>query len=160
MLHTRRAMSSPRPSASRSLLKVVLFLALPLALVAGVIVWWNGGVGTFVGREICTIEGPDSSFELDAEQVQHASTIAAVGLRDGLPKRAVTVGLATAMQESKLHKLESGDHDSAGLFQQRPSQGWGSFDQVTDPVHASQAFFAALLSVQRWQHMPITEAAQ
>ena len=153
-------MSSSHPSASRSLFKVLLVLALPLTLVAGVIVWWKGGVGTFVGRELCTVEGPTSSFELDAEQAQHASTIAAVALNDGLPKRAVTVGLATAMQESKLYNLEGGDHDSAGLFQQRPSQGWGSFAQVTDPVHASQAFFSALLSVTRWQRMPVTEAAQ
>jgi hypothetical protein len=153
-------MSSSRPTASRRLFKVILALALPLTLVAGIVVWWKGGIGTFVGREICTVDGPQSSFELDVEQVQHASTIAAVAQSDGLPPRAVTVGLATAMQESKLRNLESGDHDSAGLFQQRPSQGWGSFEQVTDPVHATQAFFSALLSVEQWQHMPVTEAAQ
>jgi hypothetical protein len=140
--------------------KVLLAIALPLALIAGVVVWWNGGIGTFVGRERCVVEGQDGRVELDAEQVQHASTIAAVAMSDGLPVRAVTVGLATAMQESQLRNLDAGDHDSAGLFQQRPSQGWGSFDQVTDPVYASQAFFGALLSVDRWQQLPVTEAAQ
>ena len=76
------------------------------------------------------------------------------------PPRAVTVGLATAMQESELRNLDGGDHDSAGLFQQRPSQGWGSFDQVTDPVYAAEAFFSALVTVERWQQMPVTVAAQ
>ena len=76
--------------------------------------------------------------QLDHEQVANAATIAAVAHRRDLPSRAVTVGLATAMQESELRNLDGGDHDSAGLFQQRPSQGWGSFDQVTDPVYASR----------------------
>jgi hypothetical protein len=153
-------MSSPGSSASRGLLVAVLALAVPLALVAGLVVWWNGGIGTLVGRERCTVESPDGSVELDAEQVQHAATIAAVAHTDGLPVRAVTVGLATAMQESKLYNLPEGDHDSAGLFQQRPSQGWGSFDQVTDPIYASQAFFSALLKVEQWEQLPVTKAAQ
>jgi len=153
-------MSLPRSSAARGVLVAVLALALPVALVAGLVVWWNGGIGTLVGREHCTVESQDGSVELDAEQVAHASTIAAVALTDRLPVRAVTVGLATAMQESKLYNLPEGDHDSAGLFQQRPSQGWGSFEQVTDPVYASQAFFTALLRVDEWQRLPVTEAAQ
>lgn len=153
-------MYSPGSSASRGLLVAVLALALPLALVAGLVVWWNGGFGTLVGRERCTVESPDGTVELDAEQVQHASTIAAVAHTDGLPIRAVTVGLATAMQESKLYNLPEGDHDSAGLFQQRPSQGWGSFEEVTDPVYATQAFFNALLQVEQWQQLPVTKAAQ
>lgn len=151
---------SSTPSSSRGLLLAVLALAVPLALVAGLVVWWNGGIGTLVGREHCTVESPGGTVELDAEQVQHAATIAAVAETDGLPVRAVTVGLATAMQESKLYNLTEGDHDSAGLFQQRPSQGWGSFDQVTDPVYASQAFFSALLQVDQWEQLPVTKAAQ
>ena len=90
----------------------------------------------------------------------NASTIAAVAQSSALPTRAVTVGLATAMQESELRNLDGGDHDSAGLFQQRPSQGWGSFDEVTDPVYASEAFFSALIAVERWQELPVTVAAQ
>jgi len=160
MTQTGVVMSSPRSSRSRGLLRGLLALALPLALLAGAIIWWNGGIGSLVGRELCTIEGPNDTIELDVEQVSHASTIAAVAQRAGLPKRAVTVGLATAMQESELHNLDGGDQDSAGLFQQRPSQGWGTFDQVTDPVYASKAFFDALLSVEQWQQMPVTEAAQ
>lgn len=160
MTHTGTTMAD-RPSRFRGpLFAGVLALALPLALVAGIVVWWNGGIGSIVGREICTIDGPGETVQLDNEQVANASTIAAVAHRRDLPSRAVTVGLATAMQESKLHNLDGGDHDSAGLFQQRPSQGWGSFDQVTDPVYASEAFFSALIAIERWQQLPVTVAAQ
>ena len=71
---------------------------------------------------------------LDADQVANAATIAAVGARRGLPERAVLVALATAYQESKIRNLSGGDRDSVGLFQQRPSQGWGSARQISDPV--------------------------
>lgn len=148
------------PSRSRGILVLIVALALPLALIAGAIIWWNGGIGPLVGREQCTIEGPNTTIELDADQVAYASTIAAVAQRSELPKRAVTVGLATAMQESELRNLDGGDHDSAGLFQQRPSQGWGDFEQVTDPVYASEAFFNALIAIEQWQRLPVTEAAQ
>jgi hypothetical protein len=151
---------SDRRSRSRGLIAGGLALALPLALVAGIVVWWNGGIGPIVGREVCTVENPDGTVTLDHEQVANASTIAAVAQSSALPTRAVTVGLATAMQESKLRNLDGGDHDSAGLFQQRPSQGWGSFDEVTDPVYASEAFFSALIAVERWQELPVTVAAQ
>ena len=159
MPHTGEVMASS-PSRSRSLIAGGLLLLLPLALIAGAVIWWNGGIGPLVGRELCTIEGPTRNVELDSEQVAHASTIAAVARENALPQRAVTVALATAMQESKLRNLDGGDHDSAGLFQQRPSQGWGSFDEVTDPVFASQAFFDALMRIDSWQQLPVTEAAQ
>lgn len=156
-------MSSPRSSPGHhrpSRLAGLLALGLPLALVAGFAIWWQGGIGSLVGREACVVTGPDGDVRLDAEQARNAATIAAVAREQGLPPRAVTVGLATAMQESELYNLSGGDHDSAGLFQQRPSQGWGSLDDVTDPIYASQRFFAALVSVDRWQHVPVTVAAQ
>ncbi len=149
-----------RPSRSRGLLVGLLALALPLTLVAGLVVWWNGGIGSIIGRKVCSVDGPGGTVQLDQEQIANASTIAAVAHQSDLPPRAVTVGLATSMQESELRNLDGGDHDSAGLFQQRPSQGWGSFDEVTDPVYASQAFFSALIAVERWQQLPVTVAAQ
>lgn len=151
---------SERSSRLRGPFLGLLALALPLALVAGFVVWWNGGLGPILGREVCRVEGPGGSVALDHEQVANASTVAAVAHRRDLPPRAVTVGLATAMQESELRNLDGGDRDSAGLFQQRPSQGWGSFDQVTDPVYAAEAFFSALVTVEQWQRMPVTVAAQ
>lgn len=152
---------SDRPSRFRGLFVALLALAVPFALVAGLVVWWNGGIGAIIGREVCAIDdGAGGTVQLDHEQIASASTVAAVAHREDLPARALTVGLATAMQESELRNLDGGDQDSAGLFQQRPSQGWGTFDEVTDPVYASEAFFTALIAVDRWQQLPVTVAAQ
>jgi hypothetical protein len=77
-----------------------------------------------------------------------------------VPSRAATVATTTAIQESKLRNLAYGDLDSLGLFQQRASQGWGTNEQIQDPVYASGSFYNALLKVPGWQTMPIGEAAQ
>jgi hypothetical protein len=97
---------------------------------------------------------------LTLEQAANAATIAAVGKRLGMPDHAVTVALATALQESKLRNLDYGDRDSLGLFQQRPSQGWGTSAQVQDPVRASRAFYTHLGRIRGWQALPVTVAAQ
>jgi hypothetical protein len=81
-------------------------------------------------------------------------------VRRGLPGRAATIGIATAMQESKLVNLPGGDRDSIGLFQQRPSQGWGTPAQVRDPVYASNAFYDVLVKIEGYEDLPITKAAQ
>lgn len=93
-------------------------------------------------------------------QVGLAATIMAVGARLGVPVRGQTIGVAVALQESDLSDPPGGDRDSVGLFQQRPSQGWGTPQQLHDPVYASGKFFAALLAVPGWQRMPLTDAAQ
>jgi hypothetical protein len=100
------------------------------------------------------------SATLDPEQAQNAALIAAIAVRRGLPARAVTIALATAYQESKLYNLDYGDRDSLGLFQQRPSQGWGTRAQITDPVYAIGRFYDALVKVRGYETMRITEAAQ
>ncbi|TWV33136.1 heavy metal transporter [Streptomyces misionensis] len=109
----------------------------------------------------CTAHGLDgTTVTLDLDQASHAATIAAVAHERGLPERAVTVALATAIQESKLRNLGYGDRDSLGLFQQRPSQGWGSPAQIRDPVYASGRFFDALAKVPDYLDLPVTVAAQ
>jgi hypothetical protein len=106
----------------------------------------------------------DGEVRLDPEQMAHAATIAAVGIARNMPDRAVVVALATALQESKLRNLEhlgeGNDHDSLGLFQQRPSQGWGTEKQIMDPRYAARRFYANLAKVKGWQRMRVTEAAQ
>lgn len=97
---------------------------------------------------------------LTGEQMANAATIAAVGLRRRLPERAIVVALATAFQESGLKNLPYGDRDSVGLFQQRPSQGWGTVDQIMDPRYAAERFYAALEKVPGWERMRVTDAAQ
>ncbi|MEH0468574.1 NlpC/P60 family protein [Streptomyces sp. B21-097] len=99
-------------------------------------------------------------LDLPAEQVPNAQTIVAAGLSLDVPKKGQVVALATAMQESRLRNLNYGDRDSLGLFQQRPSQGWGSAQQIRDPVYASEQFYKHLLKVDGWQQMTVTQAAQ
>ncbi|MCE4948576.1 C40 family peptidase [Streptomyces albulus] len=99
-------------------------------------------------------------LDLPAEQIPNAQTIVATGISLDVPARGQIVALATAMQESRLRNLAYGDRDSLGLFQQRPSQGWGTAEQIRDPVHASTSFYKALLKVRGWQQMTIAQAAQ
>ena len=80
--------------------------------------------------------------------------------RHGLGKQAVTIAYATALQESKLQNLNYGDLDSVGVFQQRPSQGWGTTAELEDPVYATTKFFAALVKVRGYATMPVNQAAQ
>ena len=110
----------------------------------------------------CSVAGStkDTSLELDLEQAQNASTIAAVAYRKHLPEQALIIAYATAIQESKIRNLEGGDRDSIGLFQQRPSQGWGSAAKIHDPVYATNRFFDALVKVKHYQKLPVDEAAQ
>ena len=150
--------------ARRGSLRRRIVLLLTLAMVAG-------GVYTavsFVQRsevlitERCTAVGGGSA-ELATDQAANAGLITAVAVRRGLPARAASIALATAMQESKIRNISHGDQagpDSRGLFQQRPSQGWGTTEQVMDPYHASNAFYDALAKVPDYQSLEITDAAQ
>lgn len=99
---------------------------------------------------------------LDAPSVQipNAETIVATGISMQVPARGQIVALATALRESNLVNRSSGDRDSLGLFQQRPSQGWGTAAQIMDPVHASTEFYDHLLKVSGWQQLTVTQAAQ
>jgi hypothetical protein len=110
--------------------------------------------------DTCRTFAVDHVVRVAPEQLAHAATITSVAARRGLPTRAATVALATALQESKLRNLAMGDRDSVGLFQQRPSQGWGTPEQLQDPRFAAGAFFDHLLKVPGWQKMRVTEAAQ
>lgn len=111
-----------------------------------------------IGPE-CTVRG-DGVVTLDTVQMANAATISAVGIRRGMPERAVVVALATALQESKLENRDDGDRDSVGLFQQRPSQGWGTTDEIKDPRYAANKFYATLKRIKGWEKMRITDAAQ
>ncbi|MFD4655135.1 hypothetical protein ACFWP2_05820 [Kitasatospora sp. NPDC058444] len=144
----------------RALLMVIVGL-LGLALVAGLAVvgiWWFGfkpGVS-----EECSVKTAAGSGTLELPQAANAATIAAVARSRGLPDRATTISLATAMQESKLRNLAGGDRDSIGLFQQRPSMGWGTPAQISDPVYATNKFLDGLVKVPGYTRMPLTDAAQ
>jgi hypothetical protein len=102
----------------------------------------------------------DGRVALDPDQMANAATIAAIGVQRKMPERAVVVALATAYQESGLRNLAGGDRDSIGLFQQRPSQGWGTPEQIRDPRYAARKFYAGLKKVRGWEQMRVTDAAQ
>ena len=97
---------------------------------------------------------------LTPDQAQNAALIANIAVTRGLPDHAATVAIATAMQESRLTNLDYGDLDSLGLFQQRPSQGWGTAEQVSDMTYATNIFYDHLLQVPDWETIPVEDAAQ
>jgi hypothetical protein len=108
----------------------------------------------------CQAGTGQQALTLDTDQAAIAATIAGVAARYRLPRQAVVVAYAAALQESKLHNLDYGDRDSVGVFQQRPSQGWGSTSQLEDPVYATTKFFTALTQVPGYTKMPVSRAAQ
>lgn len=110
--------------------------------------------------DTCRSFAADHVVRLAPDQLTHAATIAAAAVRRGLPERAAAIALATALQESKLRNLEAGDRDSVGLFQQRPSQGWGTPTQLQDPRFAAGEFYAHLVKVPNWQTLRLAAAAQ
>nr|WSX22718.1 heavy metal transporter [Streptomyces tubercidicus] len=114
------------------------------------------------GAPQCTVraEGDAQPYELSPEQAANAATISAVASSRGLSERAVTIALATAMQESGLRNIDFGDRDSVGLFQQRPSQDWGTVRQIMDPVYSAGAFYRHLAKVPGYSRLPLTVAAQ
>lgn len=106
-----------------------------------------------------------------AEMRANASVIVAVGRREHVPDYGIVIALAAAMQESGMRNLDYGDEDSLGLFQQRPSSGWGSPAQIIDPATAALAFYGGannpnrgrtlgLLDIPGWQSLSLTQAAQ
>jgi hypothetical protein len=108
----------------------------------------------------CRVVAGARSYGLDREQAANAITITAAASAVGVPHHAVTIAVAAALQESQLHNLPHGDRDSLGLFQQRPSQGWGSADQILNPRLAAESFFRALAGIDHWQTLSVNAAAQ
>jgi hypothetical protein len=108
----------------------------------------------------CIVRGHGFDVPLTTDQAGLAALIAGVAARRSLPVRAVTIAYATALQESGLENLPYGDRDSVGIFQQRPSEGWGPRRELLDPVYATSRFFAALAAVPNYQHLLIYRAAQ
>ncbi|MFF8976819.1 heavy metal transporter [Streptomyces cellulosae] len=132
-----------------------------LSAVAGYLVvqYVTGGTGG-PGCKVVSGKGDGAVYEFSPEQAVNAATITAVGTARELPERAVTIALATALQESALRNIDYGDRDSLGLFQQRPSQGWGTPRQIMDPAYASEKFYEHLEEVPGYTRLPLTVAAQ
>ncbi|MFC3997167.1 hypothetical protein ACFOVU_14635 [Nocardiopsis sediminis] len=108
----------------------------------------------------CTVTASGDTDVLDPEQAANAATIGGVAFARDLPEDAVVIAYATVWQESKFFNIDYGDRDSVGLFQQRPSKGWGETDQLLDPVYATGAFYESLVEISGYEQMPVYEAAQ
>ncbi|MBC9726929.1 heavy metal transporter [Streptomyces sp. TRM68367] len=151
--------STLKPRRRRPLRIGAAFLI--LCAVAGYLVvqYVTGGAG---GPGCRVVSGKDdgATYEFTPEQAVNAATISAVGTARGLPERAVTIALATALQESALRNLDHGDRDSLGLFQQRPSQGWGAPREIMDPIYSAGEFYEHLVKVPDYMRLPLTVAAQ
>ncbi|MDX3731777.1 heavy metal transporter [Streptomyces caniscabiei] len=153
----------PGPRPRRRGRRVLQFMAAFVVLAALgaylTVQYLTGGNGT----PRCVVvsgSGDGESYEFTPEQAANAATISAVGTSRELPERAVTIALATALQESSLRNIAHGDRDSLGLFQQRPSQGWGTEQQIQDPVYAAGEFYEHLVKVDGYERLPLTVAAQ
>ncbi|WP_428952490.1 heavy metal transporter [Streptomyces sp. cg35] len=157
-------MSEPPSSVRRGrLLRIGAAVIVLLAVATYVAVQYaTGGRGTpkCVVVSATSEQGAGARYEFTAEQAANAATISAVGTSRGMPERAVTIALATALQESGLRNIRHGDRDSLGLFQQRPSEGWGSAKQIMDPVYAADRFYAHLDKIPGYSRLPLTVAAQ
>ncbi len=110
--------------------------------------------------EFCVAEVGETSARVDLEQGRWSSLMSAMAQQRGLPPRATTIAIATAFQESKIRNIDYGDRDSLGLFQQRPSQGWGTPEQILDPVYSIGAFYDGLANIPGYEGLEITDAAQ
>ncbi len=158
-------MAKPRRAARsrRSTVAIIVSLVVVIALI-------GAGVGGFFyvksrwqemnAVDQCVASTSSHQTTLTPDQAHYAAIIAGITVKRGLPERAATIALATAYQESKIDNIDYGDRDSLGLFQQRPSQGWGTAEQIMDPVYSTNAFYDALEKVSGWEDMEITKAAQ
>ncbi len=148
-----------RRSRTRRVVTRIVLVLFAIGIIGG---GWLALQGTLrnLGGPKCQATALGASVDFDPSQTAYAATIAAVAEKRGLPARASTIAIATAIQESKLRNLAYGDRDSVGLFQQRPSQGWGTEKQILDPVYASNRFYDALVKIKGYEQMRITEIAQ
>lgn len=110
--------------------------------------------------EQCVASVGDVTTSITREQAGNVAIITAAALQRGLVPRAASIGIVTAWQESGLRNLDYGDRDSIGLFQQRPSQGWGTVEQIMDPWYSAGRFYQALVQVPGWETGDINDVAQ
>ena len=148
----------PRTPRHRRIVAGLVVVVLAVAVTAAVL-----GVRhlrTLVSGEQCLVTASGSTFSWAPDQASNAAAITAIAVQRGMPPRAATIAIATAMQESKVRNVKFGDRDSLGLFQQRPSQGWGTAEQILDPEYSTNKFYDALAKVKGYQSMDIAQAAQ
>ena len=154
-----RARRAPRRGVGRHL-AIPLTMLLVFAGIAGGSYVALQRYGSPAHEGTCRASGLGTSHRYTTERVANAALISATAVDRGLPPRAASIALATAYQESQLRNIDYGDRDSLGLFQQRPSQGWGTEEQILDPLYATNAFYDALVTVDGYESADINDIAQ
>lgn len=144
----------------RPLRAAVTLLTVTAVAVGAVVVALNRLDDDTPVAERCAATADGRTWYLSTVQADNAALVTATAVRRGFPARAGTIGIATALQESRLVNIDYGDRDSVGLFQQRPSQGWGSVEQIMDPVYSTNAFYDVLATIDGYEDMEVTVAAQ
>ena len=144
----------------RAVIAVTAVLVAAVLAVGGAVAWSLVHKRPLPMTEQCSARVGEQTVVITLEQARNAAIISGVSVQRGLVPRAASIGLATAYQESGIRNLDYGHADSLGLFQQRPSKGWGSEEEVMDPWYSSTAFYTALVRVNGWQTRDIGEVAQ
>ena len=144
----------------RVVIGLLITAIIAVGMVAGLTLLYRYQKAPLPLEDQCIARVAEMSVALDTEQAHNAAIIVGVAVGRELAPRASTIALATAYQESGIYNLDYGDRDSLGLFQQRPSQGWGTQAQVQDPVYAANKFYDALLKVNGWSRGNVNDVAQ
>ena len=149
----------------RKALIAVAIMVVVLAVIVGIVGVWQWAsslkrIQPLFSQPICETTTEYQRAELSIEQSQNAVIITSIAAERGLAPRAVSIALTTAFQESKILNLDYGDRDSLGLFQQRPSQGWGTPEQIMDPYYSTGKFYDAMVNVKDWESADIGDVAQ
>ncbi|MEE1618764.1 hypothetical protein V1258_10065 [Brachybacterium sp. J153] len=149
----------PARSATRHL-AIPLVMVLLLGGIAGGSYLALERYGSPAHAGTCVATGLGTSHRYTTDRVANAALISAIAVDRGMPPRAASIALATAYQESRLQNIDHGDRDSLGLFQQRPSQGWGTEEEIMDPIYSANAFYDALEQVEGYAQGDINDVAQ
>jgi hypothetical protein len=142
------------------LVAVASVAVVALLAAAGVWVWYSVRKEPPPFTERCGASVNGHTVSITPEQARNAGIITGVSIKRGLKPRAASIALATVYQESNMRNLDYGHSDSIGLFQQRPSQGWGTIEEIMDPWYSSKAFYKALVRVKDWDSSDINDVAQ
>jgi hypothetical protein len=149
-------------TAARTAGVLALVVVVLLALGLGLYFWLRSHELTapVPGQQRCVATASNRSVVIDLDQAHYASIIVGLSVKRGLAPRAASIAMATAYQETGIRNLDYGDRDSVGLFQQRPSQGWGTAKQLQDPYYATGKFYDALVKIKNWETDDINDVAQ
>ena len=146
---------------ARAVLLAILGIGVVVALITGGVVLWSAYNKTPLPiDDRCVASAGGHTTTIDPEQARNAAIIAGMSIKRGLAPRAASIAIATAYQESGIRNLDYGHSDSIGLFQQRPSKGWGTIEQIMDPWYSSREFYRAMERIRNWRTKDINDVAQ